>query len=78
MENPRPYDVIILYTVNQHCDLCEDVVGELDYAVFSFMNQPENLKRPAFYGVLTHSRENNNHFALHGFTTVPFLTVSLQ
>ena len=23
LENPRPYDVVIFFTVSAHCDLCE-------------------------------------------------------
>lgn len=42
------------------------------------MNQKDDIKRPVFFGVLYHNpKDTSKYFAKHGFTTVPYLTVSL-
>ena len=77
LENPRPYDIVVVYSVTAHCDLCEDVRSEMEFAVYSFVNQPEKQTRPCFFGVLYHSKEMSPVFQYHGFTTVPYITAYL-
>jgi len=35
-KNPRPYDVVIMYTVPSGCDLCEAVYSEFESVVYSY------------------------------------------
>lgn len=78
MKNPRPYDIVVLYTVSQQCDLCEEVYNEYSSVVYSFLKNKDKVQRPVYFGVLYYSKENHKYFVQHGFKTVPHLTVSLQ
>jgi len=78
MKNPRPYDVVVLYTVTQSCDLCEEVFNEYESVVYSFQKNKDKVQRPVFFGVLQYSKESHRFFLQHGFKTVPHLTVSVQ
>ena len=39
VENPRPYDVIMLYSVPANCEPCDDVFNELQTVVYSITKQ---------------------------------------
>jgi|LauGreDrversion4_2_1035121.scaffolds.fasta_scaffold102052_2 hypothetical protein len=77
MKNPRPYDVVILYTVSSNCDLCEEVLSEYESVVYSYLKNKDKVSRPVFFGMMFYSKENHRFFIQHGFKTVPHLTVSL-
>ena len=55
MENPRPYHVVMLYTVQTRCDHCQLLYPEMQTAVYSFKKQEEKLSFPTFYCVLIHN-----------------------
>jgi len=78
MKNPRPYDVVILYTVQTNCDLCEEVMSEYESVVYSYLKNKDKVQRPVFFGKMFYSKENHRFFLQHGFKTVPYLTVSLS
>jgi hypothetical protein len=46
-------------------------------AVYSFKRQEEKLPLKTFYCVLYHSQDTTQFYQWHGFTTVPYMTVSL-
>ena len=77
IENPRPYHVVMLYTVKQGCNYCQAMYSEFQTAIFSFKQQEEKLPLKTFYAVLFHNYENSVHFQMHNFNTVPYMTVSL-
>lgn len=77
LKNPRPYDVVVVYTVSQQCDLCEEVLSEYASVVYSFQKNKDKVQRPVFFGTLYYSKENHKFFLQHGFKTVPHITVSL-
>ena len=54
LDNPRPYHVVVLYTVSKHCDHCDEMYPEYINAVFSFKNQEEKIPIKTFYGVIYH------------------------
>ena len=83
LKNPRPYDVVVLFTVESRCDLCELVRPEFDQTVFSFVqergdNKDFSKERSIFFGVLNFAAEAEiqSIFQDHGFKTVPYLAVS--
>lgn len=55
VENPRPYHVVMLYTVQTRCDHCQLLYPEMQTAVYSFKKQEEKLSFPTFYCVLIHN-----------------------
>jgi len=77
IENPRPYHVVMLYTVHDHCEHCNLMFPEFVSAVYSFKRQEEKLPLKTFYCVLYHSQDTTQFYQWHGFTTVPYITVSL-
>jgi hypothetical protein len=77
-KNPRPYDVVIIYSVSQQCDQCDEVFSEYSSVVYSFLHNKDKVKRPVFFGAMYYSKDNHKFFLQHGFKTVPHLTVSLQ
>lgn len=77
VENPRPYHVVMLYTVQSGCAHCQELYPELISAVYSFKKQEEKLPNNVFYCVLIHNQDTAEFYKWHGFTTVPYMTVSL-
>ena len=77
-KNPRPYDVVIIYSVSTQCDQCDEVFSEYSSVVYSFLQNKDKVKRPVFFGAMYYSKDNHKFFLQHGFKTVPHLTVSLQ
>ena len=51
-------------------------MSEFEYAVYSFQSQPDKVNKPVFFGTLYHSKDTTGFFSIHGFRTVPYLTVS--
>ena len=76
LENPRPYDVVTLFTVPQGCEECWSVYYEMTGAQYSF----KQANSDTFFGVLYYSQEHNirNIFLNHGIKTVPYLCTSKQ
>lgn len=64
LKNPRPYDVVVLFTVNERCELCEMVKPEFDQAVFSFIqergiNKDFSSEKNVFFGVLNFGQDTD-------------------
>ena len=79
-QNPRPYDMVVLYTVaskvNDHCD---EVFSEYESAVYSFLKSKSFYSnKDIFFGVVYHGQKTQHIFTRHGYTSVPHLTVSIQ
>lgn len=68
MQHPRPYDMVILYTLKRKCNLCERVKNEFVQASDSFRSEfgfkPDmiNRKRAVFFAVLYYSEETQAIF----------------
>jgi oligosaccharyltransferase complex subunit gamma len=68
MKHPRPYDVVILFTLKYKCNLCEKVLKELSHVADSFREfdgyKPDmvNRKRAVFFGVIYYSEESSQIF----------------
>ena len=58
MSHPRPYDIVILYTLSRKCNLCERVFNEFIQVSDSFRDsngfKPDMVsrKRAVFFAVL--------------------------
>ena len=58
MQHPRPYDVVILFTLKRKCNICQRVLNEFTQVAESFRDangfKPDMLthKRAVFFGVL--------------------------
>ena len=83
LKNPRPYDVITLFSVQQHCPVCDEVLSEYEQTVYSFVkergiNKDFSKEKKIFFGVLFFQQdvEVQKIFQEHGFTTVPYITAS--
>ena len=63
MSHPRPYDIVILYTLSRKCNLCERVFNEFIQVSDSFRDyngfKPDMIsrKRAVFFAVLYYSQE---------------------
>ena len=68
MTHPRPYDVVILFTLKRKCNLCERVKNEYVQVSESFRDangfKPDMVthKRAVFFGVLYYSEETSSVF----------------
>ena len=68
MSHPRPYDIVILYTLKKRCNLCESVLNEFIQVSDSFRDangfKPDMIsrKRAVFFGILYYSEETMNFF----------------
>ena len=68
MSHPRPYDIVILYTLSRKCNLCERVQNEFIQVSDSFRDangfKPDMIsrKRAVFFGVLYYSEETMSIF----------------
>ena len=68
MKHPRPYDVVILYTLKYKCKLCESVTEEFIkaaksyHAVEGFKPDVSLRKRAVFFGILYYSEETSTTF----------------
>ena len=63
MSHPRPYDIVILYTLSRKCTLCERVLNEFIQVSDSFRDsngfKPDMIsrKRAVFFAVLYYSED---------------------
>lgn len=68
MKHPRPYDVVILFTLKYKCNLCEVVKNEFFQVADSFREfdgyKPDmaTRKRAVFFGILYYSDETSSIF----------------
>jgi len=68
MKHPRPYDVVILFTLKMKCNLCDAVKNEFYQVSESFIeaggHKPdmENRKRAVIFGILHYSDDTNSIF----------------
>ena len=68
MTHPRPYDVVILFTLKRKCNRCERVKNEYVQVSESFRDangfKPDMVthKRAVFFGVLYYSEETSSIF----------------
>lgn len=83
IQNPRPYDVVMIFNVKNNCPHCEDVQNEYAQTVYSFVqergiNKNFEKEKKIFFGVLyfEQNQDNQDIFVGHAFNTVPYLTVS--
>jgi len=74
LENPRPYDVVTLFTVRSGCDECQSVYNEMTGVQYSFKQAKEDV----FFGVFYYSQEAEVReiFLKHGIKTVPHICTS--
>lgn len=78
LENPRPYDVMTIFTVRSGCDDCDTVLSEFRGASYSYMQVEDKLETPTFFGVLFYNSDPKvrDIYTLHNFKTVPYLATS--
>lgn len=78
LENPRPYDVVIYYTVKQGCDECMTIFGEFEKVAYSHINADRPTETPCFFGVLYYNADPKVRelYLKHNFKTVPYIAVS--
>jgi len=68
MKHPRPYDVVILFTLKYKCNMCEVVKSAFAQVADSYRDfdgyKPEmsNRKRAVFFGILYYSEETSQIF----------------
>jgi len=68
MKHPRPYDVVILFTLKYKCKLCESITEEFLKAAESYQavdgHKPDMAlrKRAVFFGILYYSEETSQIF----------------
>ena len=68
MSHPRPYDIVILYTLKRNCNLCERVLNEFIQVSDSFRDsngfKPDMVsrKRAVFFAVIYYSEETMSIF----------------
>ena len=78
LENPRPYDVAIYYTVRTGCDDCNTILEEFSSVAHSYINADKPSETPCFFGVFYYNADPKVReiFNSHNFKTVPYLAVS--
>jgi oligosaccharyltransferase complex subunit gamma len=83
MTHPRPYDIVLLFTLKRKCNLCERVKGEFVQVSESFRDangfKPDmiNRKRGVFFAVIYYSDETSSIFKslkFPSFTTILYTT----
>ena len=74
VQNPRPYDVVMMYNVKTNCDHCIVVQKEYKQLVYSFNQERGNIKdstkeKKIFFGVLyfAEKEEVQHIFRSHSF-----------
>ena len=82
LKNPRNFDVVMLFNINQNCEHCAEVEAEFQKMVYSFVKSRgqdiNTSEKKIYFGVLyfNNKKEIQSIFKDHGFTTVPYLAVS--
>lgn len=70
LKHPRPYDVVILYTLKVNCNFCDLIKDEFNKVSLSYADtdafKPDlaNKKRAVFFGILHYSEEANDIFKM--------------
>jgi hypothetical protein len=74
LDNPRPYDVVTMFTVKTGCDECESVQNELTGVQYSY----KQAGLDTFFGVLYYQKdlETREIFQMHDLKTVPYICTS--
>ena len=76
MSHPRPYDIVILYTLKRKCNLCERVLNEFIQVSDSFRDsngfKPDMIsrKRAVFFAVLYYSEQTMQIFRSLKFSSL--------
>ena len=76
LTHPRPYDVVILFTIKKKCRLCERVTAEFKKAADSFRDQsaykPDMIthKRAVFFGIFYYTDETFKIFKKLKFSSM--------
>lgn len=78
MANPRPYNVVTVFTVNTGCEDCVALYSELTGAAYSYAEANEDLKVPTFFVKLFYSADKDvkDIFVRHNFKMIPYLATS--
>lgn len=83
LKHPRPYDVVMLFTLKLNCNFCDTIKGEFYTVAESYYSQkaynPDlaNKKRAVFFGILHYSEEAKDIFKmlkLPAQTTIMYTT----
>lgn len=83
LKHPRPYDVVILYTLKMNCNFCDTIkeeyfkVAESYYDNKALIPDKANNKRAVFFGVLYYSEDAKEIFKalkLPAQTTIMYTT----
>ena len=67
LKNPRPYDVVMLFNVKQHCKHCDEVEAEYKSMVYSFVRERGKggstkgmeKEKKIFFGVLYFNQDKD-------------------
>jgi hypothetical protein len=68
LKHPRPYDVVLLYTLKVNCNFCDMIKEEFNKVAYSYYDvnayKPDlaNKKRAVVFGVLHYSEDSNDIF----------------
>ena len=82
LKNPRPYDVVLFWTVKSNCDHCDAMLEEFKQVVYSFIQErgidKMHKEKKIFFGVVyfTKAKEVQKLFKDNDMLTVPYLSVS--
>ena len=78
IQNPRPYDIVSIFTVKSGCVQCSDVYSEFQGSAYSYAQKASELERPVFFTVIYYTKDSNIReiYTQHGFKTVPYISVS--
>lgn len=78
IDNPRPYDVSVYYTVKEGCEDCKTILGEFKSVAYSYINAENPPETPCFFAVLYYNADPKVReiYTQHNFKTVPYLAVS--
>lgn len=83
LKHPRPYDVVILYTLKKNCNFCDLIKEEYNKVALSYADvqayKPDlpNKRRAVFFGILHYSEDANDIFKnlkLPAQTTIMYTT----
>lgn len=76
--NPRPYNLVNVYTVMTGCDECDALYTELTGAAYSYGEAEKDLRVPTFFCKIYYSatREIKEIFSKHNFKMIPYVATS--
>ena len=78
IQNPRPYNLVNLFTVRSGCEDCAMVYEELKGAAYSYQQAEDSVQVPTFFAILYYSKKKEDKavFLQHNFKTIPYLAMS--